>query len=39
MQLIVEHVCAVNKQTKGMPDFEKRLNGIYLDESRPKKVC
>ncbi|AIA24705.1 hypothetical protein COPRO5265_01905 [Coprothermobacter proteolyticus DSM 5265] len=39
MQLIVANVCAVNKQTKGIPDFEKRLNGIYLNESRPKKVC
>ena len=39
MQLTVANVCAVNKQTKGIPDFEKRLNGIYLNESRPKKVC
>jgi len=37
MQLMVANVCAVKKQTKGIPDFEKRLNGIYLNESGAKK--
>ncbi len=37
MQLIVANVCAINKQIIDTADFEKRLNGIYLNESGAKK--